>query len=275
LLEWLLPPAAADRLVRPLPDELFFLDSHQAQALAERTNTLESFAAWSRSLFSFTNRGQAEEVRGARVDWNHFDMLGMPASLGRTFVRDDAVDSRAIILSHGLWQRRFGADPAVVGSTITMYQQSMVVIGVMGPDHVPMEFDWQAWRTLPLDPEQYAESGLAANGRLREGITLAEARQDFRRVVTKIWAEGGYTASAEDRAGMDLVPIREWLIGDAGQGLVVLSIAVAFLLVLACANVANLVLAQGGHGRASSRCVALLGEAGAAWLDRFSWRCSY
>lgn len=124
-----LPSAAADRLVRPLPDELFFLDSHEAQALAERTNTLESFAAWARSLFLFTNGGQAEEARGARVDWNHFDMLGAQAALGRTFVRDDVAASQAIILSHGLWQRRFGPDPAVASAARSVDAE----VALLGP----------------------------------------------------------------------------------------------------------------------------------------------
>ena len=67
----------------------------------------------------------------------------------------------------------------------------MVLIGVMGPDHVPMEFDWEAWRPLPLDPALSADMGLAANGRLRDGVSIDEAREDFQRVVTEIWAEGG------------------------------------------------------------------------------------
>ena len=229
-----------------MPDELFFMNSHQARALAQHTNTLESFAAWSRTLLLFTDGDRAEEVRGASVDWNHFDMLGARPMLGRTFVRDDAIASRAIILSHGLWVRRFAADPTVVGSTVNMAGRSMVLIGVMGPEHVPMEFDWEAWRTLPLDPEQSAGRGIAGNGRLRDGVSLEEAQEDFRRVVTEIQAETGNIVSDEERAGLTLVPMREWLIGDVGPGLVVLSIAVAFLLLLACANVANLLFAQSG-----------------------------
>ncbi len=241
-----LPFADVDRLVRPVPDELFFIDASEAELLDQRMTTFESFAAWGRTLFLFTDGAEAEEVRGARVSWSHFDMLGVEAMLGRTFVRDDAATDDAIVLGHGLWVRRFGADPSVVGGTVDLYGRVVRVIGVLGPEHVPVEYDWQAWRPIPLDPEAIANSGLAANARLRDGVTLEQARQEFRRVMPEIWEGGGYVASAEERASLDMAPLGDWLLGDVRTPLAVLTAAVALILLLACVNVSSLMIAQGG-----------------------------
>lgn len=241
-----LPFAETDRLVRPLPDALFFMNSAEAQLFAERTSVLESFAAWGRTLFLFTAGGEAEEVRGARVTWNHFDMLGVDPLIGRTFERADAESDDVVVLSHGLWMRRFGGDRGVIGSAIQLSGRSTTVIGVLRPEHVPMEFDWQAWRTLPLDPELSVGMALAGNARLRDGADIDQAREELKRVLPEIWAEGGYYASEEERAALDVVALRTWLIGDAQQGLFVLAGAVGLILLLACANVTNLLLAQNG-----------------------------
>jgi putative ABC transport system permease protein len=241
-----LPFTDAHRLVRPLPDELFFLDSGEAAEFAGRMTTLESFASWSRALFLFSSDGEAEEVRGARVSWNHFDMLGTEPRLGRGFVRSDAASDDALILSHGLWVRRFGADPSVVGQTVDMFGRDMTVVGVMAREHVPMEFDWEAWRTLPLDPALSAHMGLAGNGRLRDGLSIDDAREEIRRVLPEIWAEGGDLRRDEERAGLQIAPLREWLIGDASDALWALAAATGFVLLLACANVSSLLFTQGG-----------------------------
>lgn len=242
-----LPYAEVEQLVRPVPDELFFLDAREAQDLAARMTTFESFAAWGRTLFLFTNGGEAEEVRGARVSWNHFDMLGVEAAIGRTFVRDDAEGDDAIVLGHALWVRRFGADPAVVGRAIDLSGRSVRVVGVLAEDHVPIEYDWEAWRPIPLDPEAIAGSGLAANARLRDGVTLEQARDEFRRVIPEIWAEDGYVASDEDRAAIQIARLDVWLMGDARTPLTVLMVAVGLLFLLACVNVSSLMIAQGGR----------------------------
>lgn len=241
-----LPFDDADRLVRPIPDALFFMNASEIDPIAERMSTFEDFAAWGRTIFLFTSGGEAEEVRGARVSWNHFDMLGADALIGRTFVRDDAVSDDAVILSHGLWIRRFGGARDVVGSTIDLYGREMTVIGVMSPGHVPVEHDWEAWRTLPLDPDLVAGMGLAANARLRDGATLEQANEELRTVLPEVWAEGGYITSDEERVGLRMVPLDEWLFGEVRQPLVVLAVSVAFLLLLACANVSSLMIAQGG-----------------------------
>jgi len=242
-----LPYASPDRIVRPIPDELFFVNAREARAFADRMTTLQSTAAWSRALFVFSGSDVPEEVRGAAVSWNHFDVLGARALHGRGFIREDAERGDAVVLSHGLWVRRFGADPGVVGRAVDISGRGTTVVGVMGPRYVPMEHDWEAWSPMPLDPEAMVGRGMVVHGRLRDGVTLDQARDEMRHVLGDIWAEDGGEVSDADRAGMRMVPIRTWLLGDADRILRVLSAGVAFLLLLACANVANLLLA---HGRA-------------------------
>ncbi len=241
-----LPYADSERLVRPMPDDLFFLSTHEAVELEMRMTSFESIAAWGRSLFLFTHGGEAEEVRGARVGWNHFDMLGVEAALGRTFVADDAVGDDAVVLGHGLWTRHFGADPAIVGRTVELQGRAVRVVGVLGPEHVPIEYDWQAWRTLPLDPDRLPNTGLAANARLRGGVGLEQARDELRTVLDEIWREGGYAMSEEERASVDVVALDDWLLGDARRPLLALFAAATLLLLLACVNVSTLVIAHGG-----------------------------
>lgn len=266
-----LPFAEPDRLVRPVPDQLFWLDAREGQALAERMSSFSSFAAWGRTSFVFTGGSEALEVRGAMVSWNHFAMLGAEPLLGRAFTRDDAASWDTMILSHGLWVRRFGADPEVIGARVDVSGRSLTVVGVMGADHVPMEFDWQAWRPLPLDLDAVANMGLAGNGRLRDGVTLEESIEEFRSVMPGLWEEGGYVSSEEERASLRIAPLTTWLLGDARQVVVVLAGAVALVLLLACVNVANLMVAQGGS-RAGEFAVrtALGGGPGRVGLQLFA-----
>lgn len=242
-----LPFEAASRLVRLHPDELFYVDLAGAQALAEEASTVERVLPWGRTLFTFTGSDPAEEVRGATVAWDHFEGLGARPLLGRGFVRGDAevVPADAVVLSHGLWVRRFGADPGVVGRRVEVGERPRTVVGVMGPDHVPMEPDWEAWSPMPLDAEAFAGRALAVNALLRPGVTQDEARDDLRRALVAAWARGGYTATDDDVAAIRVVPLRDHLLGDVGRPLGVLYAAVLAVLLLACANVANLRLAQG------------------------------
>ncbi|MEM7414714.1 MAG: ABC transporter permease [Gemmatimonadota bacterium] len=244
-----LPMHEPNRVVRPLPDELFFLGAGEIEPFAERMTTLESFAAWGRTLFLFESEADAEEVRGARVSWTHFDVLGAAPMLGRGFVRDDAASDAAIILSHGLWTRRFGGEEGVVGSTIDLFGEEVTVVGVMPPGHVPIEHDWEAWRPIPLDLERVAQSGFAGQGRLAAGASLADARAELRRVLPELWEEGGYVSPPQEREGLEVQALDEWLIGDAGQVLRTLLAAAGLVLLLACVNVSNLVLAQSRRRR--------------------------
>lgn len=254
-----LPFHEPDRIARPLPEELFYLRGDQVAAFAERMTTLESFAAWGRTLVLFVSEDDAEEVRGGRVSWNHFDVLGTSPVMGRSFRQDDALAGDAIIVSHGLWTRRFGADPTVVGGSVTLSGGSATIIGVMGPHHVPMEYDWEVWRPMVSDPSDRAGGAFAGHGRLASGRSVADAEEEVRRVLPELWAENGYEATEEDRATMTVEAFPYWLVGDVRTSLRTLLGAALLVLLLACVNVSNLVLAQNRGRRREFALRAALG----------------
>jgi predicted permease len=268
-----LPFENSDRLVRIRPDVLFYTQLGEARALAEASATIEAGLPWGRTLLLFTDADPAAEVRGAEVEWDHFDRLGTRPLLGRGFRRDDAAAESpdAIVIAHGLWVRRFGADPLVVGRRVEVRGQSRTIVGVMGPDHVPMEPDWEAWSPLPLDAELAAGSAMAMNALLRPGVTLDEAHDDVRRAFAEVWARRGSIATAEELAGMTIVPLRDHLLGRVDRPLGVLLGSVLAVLLLACANVANLRLAEGSSRKVEIAVRSSLGASRMRILGQLLW----
>lgn len=255
-----LPFSHQDRLVRVHPDELFYIDLAGAQRVQEESPSVEEVLPWGRTLFTLTATEPAEELRGAVVRHGHFTALGTSPLLGRDFTREDALaePSDAVIVSHAVWTRVFGADPSVVGGRVEIGGRSRTLVGVMGPEHVPMEPDWEAWAPLPFDPEN-AGYPLALNALLRPGATAASVEFEIRRALRAAWTEGGANVSDEDLATVRVVPLRDHLLGDVRTPLLVLLSAVLFVLLLACANVATLLLAQGSVRREEVAVRASLG----------------
>lgn len=254
-----LPFAHAERLVHAHPDALFLVDLEEARAVAETTPSVERALPWGRSLFVFTGIGVAEEARGATVEWHHFEALGAIPAVGRAFTPADAVAGDAVILSHALWTRRFGGDPSVVGQRMDVSGRPRTVVGVMGPDHIPMEPDWDAWSPLPVDAADAAGRPLALVALLRPGATLDGSRDELRAAFRAWWGRSGRPVSDDDLAVVAPVPLRTHLLGDVATPLRVLQVAAWFVLILACANVANLLLARGGERGAEVAVRASLG----------------
>ncbi|MEQ9401073.1 MAG: ADOP family duplicated permease [Longimicrobiales bacterium] len=254
-----LPFVHAERLVHVHPDALFLVDLEEARAVAEATPSVERALPWGRALFLFTGAGVAEEVRGATVEWYHFDALGAAPAVGRAFTRDDAAAGDAVILSHALWTRRFGGDRSLVGQRVDVSGRPRTVVGVMGPDHVPMEPDWDVWSPLPVDAADAAGRPLALVALLRPGATVEASRAELRTAFRQRWGRSGNGVSEDDLAVVAPVSLRTHLLGDVSTPLRVLQVAAWFVLLLACANVANLLLAQGGVRSAEVAVRASLG----------------
>lgn len=255
-----LPFSHQDRLVRIYPDELFYIDLAGAQRVQAESPSVEEILPWGRTLFTVTATDPAEELRGAVVRHGHFSALGTRPFLGRDFTREDALvqPSNAVILSHAAWVRLFGGDPSVVGGRVEIGGRTRTLVGVMGHEHVPMEPDWEAWAPLPFDAEN-AGYPLALNALLRPGATAASVEGEVRRALQIAWSEGGATVSDEDLAAVRVVPLRDHLLGEVRTPLLVLLSAVVFVLLLACANVATLLLAQGSVRRGEVAVRASLG----------------
>lgn len=268
-----LPFEHADRLIRIRPEVLFYTQLGEARAVAEAAPTIEAGLPWGRTLFLFTDADPAAEVRGAGVEWDHFERLGTRPLLGRTFRREDAEadPSDAIVISHGLWVRRFGADSALVGRRVEVRGRLRTIVGVMGPEHVPMEPDWEAWSALPLDAERVAGAAMAMNALLRPGVSMSQAHDDVRRAFAEVWARRGSIATDEELAEITVVRLRDHLLGGVDRPLGVLLGAVVAVLLLACANVANLRLADGSGRTAEIAVRASLGASRMRILGQLVW----
>jgi predicted permease len=251
-------------LVRPLPyrdsDRLVAVYSENTKQGWTRVNiSYPDFASWrddSRALnglaiWTWSTKtlagggGEAERLSGADVSWNLFQILGVQPALGRQFLREEDSPGRhyETIISHGLWQRRFGGDSTIVGKPIQLDGRPWTVVGVMPPGfHFPDRGDY--WVPFAAGPEEQRENrGYAgAIGRLAPGVTLAQARGDLYRVDADLAAR----FPESNRAWRsDLLTIRDDLVGDLRDQLKVLLGAVALVLLLVCVNVANLALARG------------------------------
>lgn len=218
----------------------------------ERSRSFERMAlirSWSGTV---TGQGEPEMVEGMRVSADYFRMLGVSPSLGRDFkLEEDRPSTRfVVILSHTFWQRRFASDPNIVGKPITLSDQTFTVVGVM-----PSEYeDFQAanfyrgadvWAPLGYDVTQPFAcrdcQHLKAFARLKPRITFDQAKAEMNSVMAQLQQEHPKVYA---QSGIAMIRLQDRLVGDIRPALLVLLAAVGFVLLIACANVANLLLAR-------------------------------
>ncbi|MGD9905673.1 MAG: ABC transporter permease [Vicinamibacterales bacterium] len=181
-----------------------------------------------------------------------FEALGTPPLLGRTFTPDEPARGRAqvLVISAGLWRSRFAADPAIVGRRITLDAEPWTIVGVMPDDFLPMLMDATPGARLAWAPKHIEEFELRIRasgywnvvGRLRPGVTLAQAADEMDRLAAQIAAEQPRTNRG---SRVEVVPIREHLVGDIRAAVGLFAAAVGVVLLIACVNVTNLLLARG------------------------------
>jgi predicted permease len=199
------------------------------------------------SSFNLSDDGEAERVIGARATWGFFDVFTMPVERGRVFTKEEDQPGReqVVVLSHRLWTRRFGSDPAIVGRVLRLNGRPYEVLGIM-----PAAFDFTAqteelWVPIAFTPErkaQHDEHYLQVYGRLAPGATREQAANELRESAGRLRA-GFPRDNAE--LGFIVMTALEELVGDYPRRLFTLLGAVAFVLLIACGNVANLLLARG------------------------------
>ena len=209
-----------------------------------RATAFDNLAAVRGWMPNLTGADEPERLRGAAVSLGYFAALGVPPMLGRVFSEDDDRPEApaVVVVGHALWTRRFGADPGLVGRTILLDGQAVAVIGIMPPSFRPPILDADIFTALRIDPQR-APRGmivLRVMGKLKPGIPLTQAQASMSTIAQIL----GHADPEWENARVSLVPLHEDLVGNVRPVLLVLSAAVALVLLISCANVGSLLLAR-------------------------------
>jgi putative ABC transport system permease protein len=215
----------------------------------EQNRTLEQIAAFANWSASLTGSGEAERVQGMRISANAFQLLGVEAEVGRVLLPEDDTPGRqnVVVLSHGLWRRRFGANPRLMGQVLTLNGNSYTIVGVLPPQFIfPIQ---EAELAVPLSPEadpwrsaRTSTNFLRAIARLKPGVTPAQAEADLTAIAGRMRQQ--YPVANENKLGVTLTPLNEGVVGSYRQALWMLLGAVGFVLLIASINLASLSLAR-------------------------------
>jgi ABC-type antimicrobial peptide transport system permease subunit len=224
------------------PSPANFLDWRQ------QTTVFESMAAFAERSFNLTGVGEPERLDGRRVSANLFALLGVRPIIGRTFVpQEDQSGTKVLLLNESLWKRRFGGDPSVIGRALSLNNESYTVVGVLsGSVRLPGFGNWrdQVWVPLAFPAEEAATRGnhfLEVIARLKPGATLQQARAEMETIAARLAQQ---YPEHNTRIGAVVNASHEEIVGNMKPALLILLGAVVFVLLIACANVANLLLAR-------------------------------
>lgn len=276
-----LPYPEADRLVglwhaAPGLDLAEFEQSNTTYTLySEAAQSFEAIGLAGRTGATLTGSGEPTRLVTATATASLFQVLRTPPLLGRTFsqTEDDPGGSRVVILSHALWSDRFGAEQGVLGQTITLGDEPFEVIGVMPAEFAYPSPETQLWTPHVISAEDLGRANFSpwSVGRLKPGVTAETAAAELNQILPRLPEvyPGEMTAGMMENAGITSVvrPMKEDVVGDVGQMLWILLGTVTFVLLIACANVANLFLVR-AEGRQREMAVRSAMGAGRADLIR-------
>jgi putative ABC transport system permease protein len=217
------------------------------QHYREQTSVVHDVAAFRSGVVNLTGGVFPEQLKSGQVSADYFRLFGAPVIRGRTFSAEEDLPQSPLVavIGEGLWKRRFGNDPSVIGRSISLSGESYVIVGIIGSNFDTRQFGpaVEVWTPFQLDPKTKDQGHyFLAAGRLNPGVSLAQAQaklklsgKDFQRKFPR---------ETDPRDGFTLTPFQEAFVSDARPILLVLAAAVGLVLLIACANVANLLLVR-------------------------------
>jgi putative ABC transport system permease protein len=222
----------------------------------KQSTSFEDMSTYGGSAMTLTGVGEPEQLSGTRVSAGYFDVVGIKPMLGRAFLADEyeVGKGQVVILGHGLWRRRFGSDPQILNKSVTLDGEPLTIVGVMPPGLYPVrptpaghlsfgEEQQHYWIPMSFAAQWAAVRSahvLGVVGRLKPTVTLDQARAEMNTIGARL--EQQYPANKGE--GILVNPFLNEMVGDVRPGLLILFLAVGLVLLIACANIAGLRLAQ-------------------------------
>jgi putative ABC transport system permease protein len=210
----------------------------------ERNQVFDQMAAFNTFNSILTGEGEPQQIPIGFVSHNFFDLLGVQAHIGRVFLPEEAQsgESNVVLLANGFWQNHFGSDPGIIGKTITLDGNTMQVIGVMPPGfNMPSEVNIWMPQVFTERHRTWRGRYLAVLARMRPDVAMEEAQAGMNVLAKQLEKED---PDFNNGWGVQVIPLHEELTGGIRRSLIVLLGAVGFVLLIACVNVANLLIAQ-------------------------------
>jgi len=213
--------------------------------MRNRNHSFDSYSALNFTSFTLTGDAQPEAVNGLLASADFGSVLGQPPAIGRWFTAEEDAPGKehVALISDGLWKRRYGADPQVLGKNIQLNGEPYTIIGVTRADFNFPNPNYEIWAPLALESSKYdpAHGFLQGVARLKSNVTVEQARTDLQNIEEQIKRE---TPSWGRGLTVKVMPLHEHLFGDLDRPLMILLGAVAMVLLVACVNVANLMFAR-------------------------------